>query len=35
MEWKIDTGINLAVRLTNHVAVLTSQGQGHFCRRGR
>ena len=29
------TRINLAVRLTNHVAELTSHGQGHFRGRGR
>ena len=29
------TRISLAVRLTNHVAELTSQDQGHFRRRGR
>ena len=35
MEQIIDTQINLAVRLTNHVAELTGRGQGHFRRRGR
>ena len=37
MEKIIDTQIDLAVRLTNHVGEveLTGRGQGHFCQRGR